>query len=348
MYRLRICETAAPSICVVGAGIVGLTTAIQLQNEFPQSKITIIADKFDADTTSFGAAGVFRPMRFKLKGTTSLDFTEWVEESWRVFSNLAKSSFAGEAGCEIIAGYEFYSKDHDASDLQATIYSRQPVTEHEMSMFRGPKHKYGYRTTNILASPVRLLPFLMTKFKERGGVVVFGHLKSLEELVGKFKFVVNCCGLGAKDLVQDTHMIPVRGQVIKVEAPWIKTYYYAENEDGSCVYVYPAPDFVVVGGCKQFGDDELNPRKTDHDAIWQRACQVFPSLEKATQLGDWVGLRPARYPLRLEFETMEFKSGRLRVVHNYGHGGDGIALSFGTAAHAVTLVKQVLRFSPKL
>lgn len=46
---------------VLGAGVVGVTTATELQVEFPTASITIIADKFNKDTTSEVAAGIFRP-----------------------------------------------------------------------------------------------------------------------------------------------------------------------------------------------------------------------------------------------------------------------------------------------
>lgn len=48
-------------IAVIGSGIVGLTTALELQDEYRNASITIIADKFFKDTTSFIAAGIFRP-----------------------------------------------------------------------------------------------------------------------------------------------------------------------------------------------------------------------------------------------------------------------------------------------
>lgn len=49
------------NIGVVGAGVIGLTTALELQTEFRNANITIIADKFTTETTSDVAAGVFRP-----------------------------------------------------------------------------------------------------------------------------------------------------------------------------------------------------------------------------------------------------------------------------------------------
>lgn len=46
---------------VIGCGVVGLTTALELQETFPNAKITILADRFNESTTSYVAAGIFRP-----------------------------------------------------------------------------------------------------------------------------------------------------------------------------------------------------------------------------------------------------------------------------------------------
>jgi len=46
---------------VLGSGIIGLTTALELQKEFPTARISVIADSFNEDTVSYVAAGIFRP-----------------------------------------------------------------------------------------------------------------------------------------------------------------------------------------------------------------------------------------------------------------------------------------------
>lgn len=48
-------------IGILGAGIVGFNTALRVQQELPNAEVTLIADKFVEDTTSYGAAGLFRP-----------------------------------------------------------------------------------------------------------------------------------------------------------------------------------------------------------------------------------------------------------------------------------------------
>lgn len=48
-------------IGIIGAGIIGLNTALNVQAEFPNARVTILADKFTTETTSDVAAGLFRP-----------------------------------------------------------------------------------------------------------------------------------------------------------------------------------------------------------------------------------------------------------------------------------------------
>jgi D-aspartate oxidase len=48
-------------IGVLGAGVIGLNTALRLQTEFPSGSITLLADRFEEETLSHGAAGIFRP-----------------------------------------------------------------------------------------------------------------------------------------------------------------------------------------------------------------------------------------------------------------------------------------------
>ena len=45
---------------IVGAGIIGLTTASELLKQFPSSQVTLYSEKFGEETTSNGAAGIFR------------------------------------------------------------------------------------------------------------------------------------------------------------------------------------------------------------------------------------------------------------------------------------------------
>jgi D-amino-acid oxidase len=72
---------------------------------------------------------------------------------------------------------------------------------------------------------------------------------------------------------------------------------------------------------------------------------VDPRLGSARILEHRVGLRPARPQVRLEAESADGGGpgpGTARlVVHNYGHGGGGVTLSWGCAREVARLVTSL-------
>ncbi len=48
-------------IAVLGAGIIGTNTILQIRNQFPSANVTLVDDRFDDTTLSYGPAGIFRP-----------------------------------------------------------------------------------------------------------------------------------------------------------------------------------------------------------------------------------------------------------------------------------------------
>ena len=57
----------AVSICVVGAGVIGLSTALQILQNNPHYHVTIVAEKFASKTTSDAAGAIMEP--FGLEST---------------------------------------------------------------------------------------------------------------------------------------------------------------------------------------------------------------------------------------------------------------------------------------
>ena len=70
------------------------------------------------------------------------------------------------------------------------------------------------------------------------------------------------------------------------------------------------------------------------DGGWLAVAAIEPRLNGARVLGHRVGLRPFRPQVRVEAEPPG--PGPL-VVHNYGHGGAGVTLSWGCAREAAAL-----------
>ncbi|XP_013404742.1 D-aspartate oxidase [Lingula anatina] len=324
-------------IAVIGAGVVGLSTAVCVQERIPGAVVTIIAEKFSPNTTSDVAAGYFAP---STKYGVSVDrMRQWAQDSFKQYDLITRSEESADAGVILLSGYYLYHSKENIPEYMGedVLYQCRDLTAKEMGMF--PNYKFGRMVTIFVTECRRYLPWMMTRFKKNGGHVVQQKVASLEELAGRYDVVMNCCGLGARDLVAQHDVTPWRGQVVRVKAPWVK--HMISTDDG--VYIVPCVDSVVLGGVKEVGHTNLNVDEETKNRIIKRCLELMPSLKNAEFLYDGVGLRPHREPLRLELECVRFGEKALKVIHNYGHGPIGVSLSWGTAVEAVRLAQNALR-----
>lgn len=175
---------------------------------------------------------------------------------------------------------------------------------------------------------------LVKRFKAGGGRLERGTVSRLVDLGGT---VVNCAGIGARALTGDTALTPVRGQLVLLANPGITEYYVADTTGATeFTHFLPHADVVVAGGVAQAGAENLEPDPEIAAGIIARCARVDPRLAHAEVLGHRVALRPSRPEVRLEEEHL----GGTRVVHNYGHGGAGISLSWGCAADVTALIAR--------
>ncbi|XP_013419826.1 D-aspartate oxidase [Lingula anatina] len=324
-------------IAVVGAGILGLSSAVQIQAAVPNARVTVIADKFAKNTTSDGAAGVFRPTLDLIKADPEL-VRQWSQDGWDFYSSVAKSSDSAEAGIHLISGFQVFNQPRERPIYHDIVYHFRDMTPQELQHIPG-NFRYGWFCTTLCIESRWFLPWLMRKFRLNGGQVEHRTLHSLAELADTYDLVVNCSGLRAKTLVNDHKMYPARGQMLRVEAPW-QTHFIYDLDSGP--YIIPCAGNVVVGGQRQVGN--FNPEKDPKDTqnLWEWGTQLSPSLKSAKLLWEWVGLRPHRDPPRVEMELLKLGSRLLKVIHNYGQGANGITLGWGCSKHATRLVLEAL------
>ncbi len=195
----------------------------------------------------------------------------------------------------------------------------------------------GVRARLPLLDMTAYLSYLHRRLAAAGGTVAVRPVPSLPRAAASADAVVNCAGLGARDLVPDPAVHPVRGQIVVVENVGVDEWFTAvDGGRADTVYVLPQPYGVVLGGTAQEHVWDRTPSPCTAQAIIGRCSRVFPRLAHARVLSHRVGLRPARARVRLEAEALP-EGGR--VVHNYGHGGAGITLSWGCALEAADLVE---------
>jgi D-amino-acid oxidase len=164
------------------------------------------------------------------------------------------------------------------------------------------------------------LDYLRNRF---GGEVRLGEMiRSLDELPGEL--VVNCTGIGARELADDRELKPRRGQVLIAERTVDTTLVH----ETSLAYAIPRANDCVLGGTSTESDD-LAPSDDDTKHI-VAICREHLKIEAKIK-GVKVGLRPFRASgIRLEREG--------RVIHNYGHGGSGFTVSWGCAEAVAAIV----------
>merc|ERR1719150_705805 len=113
----------------------------------------------------------------------------------------------------------------------------------------------------------------------------------------------------------------------------------ADNREESWAYVIPNTETVVLGSVDTPGNWDTWPGRTDRDLILERCDKLYPGIKNCPLVSERVGLRPCRKGgVRCELEVM----GDKKVVHNYGHGGSGVTLSWGCAAQVVQIVENIL------
>ncbi|XP_063424908.1 D-aspartate oxidase-like isoform X2 [Mytilus trossulus] len=299
------------NIAVLGAGAVGLSTAINIKRALPHVCVTIIADKFGTETTSHGAGGIFKPTAKLLPGVPESIARKWTVDSWKWFSGLTLSSQAGISGNQMVAGYYFCNEEVKNPLYADYVYTFSRMTDDELrSLNMLNKYKYGYHITTVITYVKKYLPWLTKLYLDGGGKLEGRRVENLNEL----------------------------------RADWIKYWMY--TDDGK--YILPNGDLTIIGGVRQANNYSLELDEEDKKEIQQKCYKFWPPLQGAQIDSEWVGLRPSRTPLRLEPEIMNLSTGKLKVVHNYGHGGVGIALSWGTSLHATELVKDMLQSHSRL
>jgi D-amino-acid oxidase len=341
---------AACHVCVVGAGIVGLSTALELTRQIKHCRVTVCGEASKKETTSYGAGGFWEP--YNVKGTPEWKVNAWGRYSFEHFEECERR---GVPGVQSVRAYNlFHPKAPQPDKLpfwKDVVHNFHEITPEERDVL---KTKLGglvklaksgcYSFTTMVADQRFYLPWLTEELKNTGRVTFIELPQKLEALehirhvVPQASLICNCSGLGSYFMndIRDDKLVPVRGQVVRVIKPPASVYEniaFTYEDEASLVYVLPNHDTVVLGGTAERGEFDLTVDGSVSKLILDNAVNFLPELGKAQVQDVWVGRRPTRSPLRME---LEYGFGSLPpVVHLYGHGGCGVTIGLGSAHDAV-------------
>ncbi|ERH08266.1 MAG: FAD dependent oxidoreductase [halophilic archaeon J07HX64] len=213
----------------------------------------------------------------------------------------------------------------------------------------------GYVCSEYMVEMPEYMPLLFEAYTQAGGTMTRRSVSQAE--IGGFStdYLINCSGYGSRTLFDDSSMRAIKGHILEVphdsDRPLEFSYTYTPREYSHYAYMYPRKETIVFDGSYLAGDivdgdwegeSPTNPVTVDGVEIPERLLTVNRDvMRNHLQFSDddvavKYGYRPYREDgLRVE------KSGD--IIHNYGHGGAGVSLSWLSAKWASEYVTEIPR-----
>ena len=316
------------SAAIIGAGVSGVTCGVVFAER--GYRTAIFAKETGRQTTSGAAAAIW----FPYDAEPLEKVIPWALQTFAVLADLVRVPGSGVSMIELRQFSR--TKEIEIPDwaiplgAQSVIPSSPPVTSSEVKTspdLRASLFKSGFSLRVPLMDTAIYLDYLANRFQKAGGEInVNVSFQKLEDIDRTFDVVINCAGIGARDLVQDVDLEPHRGQVAIV--PGIENLCCAiVCDDAPLMYAIPRTNDCLFGGTNDLSSDlAVDPATTDRIVT---ECSRVLGIEKPRVVGERVGLRPFRRSgVRLDRDRL--RNGRI-VIHNYGHGGAGFTVSWGCA-----------------
>ncbi|KAH9835403.1 D-amino-acid oxidase [Rhodofomes roseus] len=357
-------------VVVIGAGVVGLTTAITIQEQGGYN-VTIVAETWPSDPktvkyTSFWAGashGVYRGPDENLRKVR--------QDTFKVMWELSAPGGPAEACFHRTTEHAFYYDGLGQYADDMPNLKRIPESELRLGA------KAGYSFSSYVIDPPVYLNYLLSRFIARGGHIVRGTVQHISQVIeGGTGIWVNgkpsaapdalvvCNGLGAKTLggVEDAEVYPNRGQNVIVHAPWVRDAMSLSSPEPTIdTYVFPRRNGDVVLGTVRVPHDwypVARPETTTQ--ILERCLALCPELappeiraQRAPTIDDLrpliveetCGLRPMHVGgIRMEVNWIDGREreSKIPMLLNYGYGPSGYEPSWGSAKAALEMLEGAL------
>jgi D-amino-acid oxidase len=361
-----------PHALVIGAGVSGLTTALLLQRD--GFRTTILAEQF-LDRTTTVVAGALWEWPPAVCGFLRQHPPEalarekrWCAEGYGQFDQLAR---AGCPGVHMRHVFFYLEQEADADPQEAAKIHE--VAAHVRGFVRGRallgrdgvvdpagciRDAYGYIAPQVDTDAY--LPWLLARALEGGATLIPRRIEAplagvAAELLRQHdaQILVNCAGLGARDLASDQGVMPVRGGWFvvpndgqafpRVEAAHC-TSLASAGQGGRFLFVLPRGcDRLILGG---FADPSSIETTIDYGSSPElrevhALCVAFMPALAGADVQAPNRIRAGLRPFRGSGVRVEAEPDGAPVVHNYGHGGSGVTLSWGAAAEAAAIARAI-------
>ena len=353
---------------IVGAGVSGLTTALELRER--GMRVTVIAEKFAPDIVSVVAGALWEwppAVCGYHSDQLSLDRSkEWCMSSYKRFVEMEERSVPGVH----LRTVNFYFKEEIESDpvhrgKMEEIKANVPGFErHRPGGLEGagidPEYGVvdGYSHLAPMVDTDAYMAWLLAEARRLRITVeqrrLVGSLRDQRDaLMAEYAadVLICCAGLGTNELAE-AGMYPLRGALVRMKNdgkrfPKVTEAHCVSQspEEGRQDMVFIVPrgeDMLVLGGLTQ--PDEWETGLTlDYAPVremYERCLAFMPALADGEIDAD-EPVRSGLRPFRRENVYVGYNA-RDGVIYNYGHGGSGVTLSWGCAQEVASLVRTAV------
>ena len=317
-------STNVGRVAIIGAGVSGLTCGVVFAER--GFRTAIFAEQIGQQTTS-GAAGA---LWFPYDAEPADKVIPWAIAGYKVLVDLAQDPGSGVSMIEL----RQYCR---TGNIQIPDWASVISTDvKKLSNFSESVFSDGFSLRVPLMDTTIYLDYLANRFQKSGGSISANvRFEKFEDVDPKFSLVINCAGIGARDLAKDLDLEPHRGQVAVV--PKVDNLKGAiVCDDAPLMYAIPRMNDCLFGGTNEISD-VLEPDPATTKTIVAE-CRRALKIENPAVLRERVGLRPFRKSgVRLEKAILS--DGRT-LIHNYGHGGSGFTLSWGCAEEVLKTAEE--------
>jgi D-amino-acid oxidase len=356
-------------VLVIGAGVVGLTTALCAKRA--GHDVVVAAEQFAPDMTSALAGALWEwppAICGHHRDESSLERAKaWCMTSYRTFHWLARDP---RTGVHIRPAVFYFRRPVERipfeyrkmQELQEHVYRfrRDPALAEENGINPDAGIQDAYTFLAPMIDTDIYMNWLLGQVTDAGCRVmrtrIEGDLMDCERKLLDFfdvDIIVNCSGLGSIELTGEP-MYPLRSTLIHAhndgrDMPRITSAHcigHSRSFGGQdIVFIVPrGKDHLVLGGLVESNKWGTNLTIENYPPIADMLirCQEFlPVLRDVRLVADGTvraGLHPARpRGVRLEHEP------GTRILHNIGHGESGVTFSWGCAEEIVALLAELPR-----
>ncbi|KAH6696928.1 hypothetical protein F5X68DRAFT_219350 [Plectosphaerella plurivora] len=346
-------QTSRP-IVIVGAGIIGLDTALVLCQRGLGPEITIVAEHFPGDN-SVKYVSPLAGANFSAISGNDDNALRWDRLGYQHLIKQA-SQYGRQSWIKRTPSVEYWDEGVSQDKLDSiSAYLEDfkviPISELPEGV------AVGVSFTTVTINAPKHIEWLHSLLKTEYGVqFARARLPSIHAAcVGPdVKLVFNCTGNGAKTLggVSDARCYPTRGQILLARVPHVDTNIMRHGRD-YVTYVIPRPwsnGNAILGGYLQKGNDCTDTFLDASKSILKRTEALSAQIGGGPEpeiLATIAGLRPSREGgARVERAQLVVDGARRVLVHNYGAGGTGYQAGYGMSLDAVATVEDVLAAWP--